>query len=484
MAGPSLLITHATVVTMDPDRRVLTDAHVAITGQRIISVGPMADAPGEAERTIDARGRVVLPGFVNTHAHSNDVLLRGGVSDDRRLYDWLLNIVLPAVRQYTPEDHVTAVRLFALDALRSGITTVVDQIENPFARWDETADATVATYAATGIRAVVAQMFYDQDAPELAPFLDAMVAKEPAVEHDLGTEPGRLDEMLERIEGMIERHHGSADGRISFWPAPGVAVLCSAEAFRGAQALARKHGVMTTVHVAESPGDAGQSGMSSVQYLASIGYLDDRALLGHCVHLSTTDIRVLGATGARVSTQPASNAFLGNGIARVAELHTAGVTVGLGTDDSNCNSGVNMLRDLRVMALLQKARYQDPAAITAERVLEMATIDGARAIGMDHDIGSIEVGKLADLSLLDLSGSHLVPRQSIASALVHQAHGHEVDTVIVDGRVVVEDSRPVWLDPAAEAELLQRAQAASDRVIAAAHLPARSDDLWISTRPV
>lgn len=479
-----VLVTGGAVMTMDPARRVLADGWVAVSGGVVVEIGTAAQVPPTARRVVDAAGSVVLPGFVNAHAHSLDILLRGGVSDDRRLYDWLINVVLPAMRHCTLADDRTAVRLYALEALRSGVTTVVDQIETPFARWDEIADAVVDAWAGTGMRAVVAQMFYDAEAPELAPYLAAMEAKEPDVAHDLGAEPGRLDDMLAAIDGMIRRHHGREDGRISFWPAPGVALLCTAEALRGAQALAREHGVMVTTHVAESPVDARQHGMTSVEYLASVGYLDDRALLGHCVQLSTGDLRILAASGAHVSTQSASNAFLGNGVARVAEMHAAGVTVGLGTDDACCNNGVNLLRDLRVVALMQKAHYRDPAAITAERVLEMATIDGARAVGMADTIGSIEVGKRADLVVVDMTGSHLWPRQSLASALVHQARGDEVRTVLVDGHVVLDEGRPVWLSADEERALVEAAQEASDRIRAAGALPARSDAEWVSRRTV
>jgi cytosine/adenosine deaminase-related metal-dependent hydrolase len=448
----TLLIRNARVVTMDHARRVIDEGFVAVRGPVIDAVGPMSECPRDADQVIDASGSAALPGFVNAHAHSLDILLRGGVADDRPLYDWLVNVNLPAGARYRISDNDLAVRLFAAEALRSGITTVVDQMETPFDAWDDIADTVVATYGATGMRAVVCQMFYDTVPEHLAGL-------------DLGRHTGPLADLLERIGAMIVRHHGSYDGRISFWPAPGLAVLCTAEAVLGAQRLARSHGVMTTIHVAESVHDRVQQGMSSIAYLADIGYLAPDVLAGHCVQADGDDIRTLARTGTKVSTQPVSNLFLGNGIAPVAEMHTAGITVALGTDDGNCNNSVNMLADMKFAALLQKGRYGDAAALTAQRVLEMATIEGARAVGMAEEIGSLEPGKRADVILIDMQAAHMQPHQSIASALVYQANGTEVHTALIDGRVVMADRQPAWLGVEAERELLDDVRAATARIL-------------------
>lgn len=480
---PDLLVRGGTVLTMDPARRVLDPGYVAVRGSEIIGVGPDDECPyPDAGRVLDARGRAVLPGFVDAHAHSLDILIRGGVSDDRRLYDWLVNVNLPAARAYRAEDNALAVRLWSLEAQRSGITTVCDQIETPYAEWDEIADLVVDTYVETGMRAIVGQMFYDTEPPEMVTLMGAYAARHPELTQDLGASPAGLDEMLKRIEGMIARHHGREDGRISFWPAPGVAVLCTREALLGAQALARRHGVMTTVHVAESPTDRLQCGIPSVQYLAAIGYLAPDVLAGHCVQVDADDIRTLALTGTRVSTQAVSNLFLGNGIAPVVEMLTAGVTVGIGTDDGDCNNSVNMISDLKIAALAQKGRYRNPAVITAEKVLEMATIDGAAAVGMADRIGSLEAGKQADLVLLDLTGGHMTPRQSTASAIVYQANGSEVRTVVIAGRVVLEERVPTWLPPGGEERLLADVRAASARILADARVPDRGDHAWVSAR--
>jgi cytosine/adenosine deaminase-related metal-dependent hydrolase len=193
-------------------------------------------------------------------------------------------------------------------------------------------------------------------------------------------------------------------------------------------------------------------------------------LAGHCVQADANDLRVLARHQVKVATNPVSNMFLGSGIAPVAEMLAAGLTVGLGTDDGNCNNSVNMLADMKVAALAQKARYQRATAITAAKVLEMATIDGARALGMEADIGSLEAGKKADLVVVDLDRANLVPRHSIASVLVYQADGTEVDTVVVDGRVLLRGRRATWLEEGGERALLAAAQAASERIAAEAGL--------------
>jgi atrazine chlorohydrolase/5-methylthioadenosine/S-adenosylhomocysteine deaminase/melamine deaminase len=179
-----------------------------------------------------------------------------------------------------------------------------------------------------------------------------------------------------------------------------------------------------------------------------------------------------------------SNAYLGNGIAPITEMLAAGVTVGMGTDDTNANGNVNMISDLKFAALLHKARMRDAKAMTPERVLEMATINGAKAIGMESSIGSLEVGKKADLAILNLRLPHLVPRHSIASVLVYQANGTEVETVMIDGRIVLSEGRPRWMTPTEELSLVDDVQTASERILRSAELPKRDDDHWLSAVPL
>ncbi len=482
MGVPSLLIQNAQVVTMDADRRVLAPGYVAVEDDVIVEVGPQAECRHDrAGRVIDASGKAVLPGFVNAHTHAIHILLRGGLSDDRNLYDWLFNVVLPGLRAYRREDVEAAARLYCLEALRSGVTTFVDNVEFPAERWDMVADASIGVYRDAGLRVMYARMFYDYTPPELVPVIQAMEASEPGVRHD----PGDVEataEALASIERLMRRHHGAGDGRIQVWPSPGVAIFCSREGLLGARELARRFGTMLTLHLAESPFDRYQCGLPSIEYLGSIGFLGPDVLAGQCVQSDANDIRTLKAFDVKVANNPVSNMFLGSGIAPVAEMQAAGITVGLGTDDGNCNNSVNVIADMKVAALAQKGRYQRSTAITAEKVLEMATIDGARAVGLADVIGSVERGKKADLVLLDLAHANLVPRHNLASVLVYQAYGTEVDTVIVDGRTLLEGRRVTAMAPGEERELLATAQVASEHVATEARLAGFPDRGWRSVR--
>jgi atrazine chlorohydrolase/5-methylthioadenosine/S-adenosylhomocysteine deaminase/melamine deaminase len=455
---------------MDGGRRVLAPGYVAVRDDVIVGVGPEAECPYErAELVIAGDGKAVLPGFVNAHTHAIHILMRGGLSDDRNLYDWLFNVVLPGLQVYRRQDVELAARLYCLEALRSGVTTLVDNVEFPADRWDMAADAAIGVYREAGLRVMFARMFYDHTPPEFVPVIEAIQAKEPGVRHDPG-EVEATGAALASIERIIGRHHGTGDGRIQVWPSPGVAIFCTREGLLGARDLARRHGTMLTLHLAESPHDRVQAGLPSIEYLGDIGFLGPDVLAGHCVQADANDLRTLKSFGVKVATNPVSNLFLGSGIAPVAEMLTAGITVGLGTDDGNCNNGVNIIADMKVAALAQKGRYQRATAITADQVLAMATIEGARAVGLADTVGSLEVGKKADLVVIDLARANMVPCHSVASALVYQADGTEVDTVVVDGRVLLAGRRPTWLSPEDERQLLAEAQAASERIAAEAGL--------------
>jgi atrazine chlorohydrolase/5-methylthioadenosine/S-adenosylhomocysteine deaminase/melamine deaminase len=473
-----LAVVNATILTLDPDRRVIQGGSVAIEGDQFMAIGgPDAVDTEHAGRVIDAAGKVLMPGFVNAHTHAIHNLLRGGLSDDRVLYDWLLNVLYPGVLAYTADDAKIAARLFCVEAIRAGITTVVDNAD--YGRLDYLADSTIDTYKEMGLRAIYARMFSDYTPPELIPYMEAIEAKEPEVHHD--PEPGEeTAAALDSIARLVQRHHGAANGRIQVWPSPGIAIFTSREGLLGAKDLARRNGTMLTIHIAESKFDAQQHGVSGIEYLASIGFLGPDVLGGHCVQLDDNDIRMMRVLDVKMSNNVVSNMFLASGIAPVAKLVLAGVTVGIGTDDCNCNGSVNMLSDMKFAALAQKVKYGNSAAITAEKVVEMATIDGARAVGLEKQIGSIEVGKKADFILLDLAHPQAVPMFSVPSVLVYQCYGNEVDTVVIDGQVLMEGRRLTMISSEEEAELLVAAQKASEAVVERAGLQRIRDRGWKS----
>jgi cytosine/adenosine deaminase-related metal-dependent hydrolase len=480
VASYDLLITNAHVVTMDPERRVLRGAAVAVSDDRIVAVDAMEKlADATAAHTIDADGQVVLPGFVNAHTHSTHNLQRGGPSDDRVLYDWLVNSLNPAMKAYNEEDVRLAAQLFCVEAIRSGITTFVDNAD--YGRYDFHADGAIGTYKDFGLRAIYARLFFDTVPEELGPYFEAMVEKEPEIEHD--------DEWLEdtatalaHVERVMDRHHGSADGRIQVWPGPAVAITTTKEGLLGARDLARRKGTMLTIHVAQSPHDRIQAGVSSVEYLGAIGFLGPWVLANHMVQVDYNDLRILRDRDVRIAHNPVSNMFVADGIAPIAEMNLAGITVGIGTDD--CNANQSMISDLKFAALAQKVRYGSSAAMTAEKVLEMATIESARAVGLEDQVGSLEPGKKADVIVVDLDHPQTTPWHNAASALVYQAYGNEVDSVIVDGQVLMEGRQLTALSSEDERDLLAKAQRASHEMLDRAGMHKLRDREWTSMKGV
>ena len=473
----AILIENGTVVTIDGGRRVIANASVAIREDRIVDVGSTAalGEKWEAEQTIDATGKAVLPGFINSHTHCIHNLLRGGLSQDRNLYDWLLNVLYAGLAQYSGDDAHVAAKLYCLEAIRGGITTSVDNAD--FGRIDELAEHTIETYQALGVRAVYARMFYDHDPKSDSALMEALERKEPTVKHA----PNFIettDDALAGISRLMKKYHRSAGGRISVWPSPGIPMFLTPDGMMRAKRLAEENGAMLSTHLAESSADAEMHGVSATQYLSYLGYLGPNLLAGHCVWMNDRDLRLLKKHDVKVANLAVSNQYLASGIAPIAKMINQGITVGIGTDDTNCNDSANMLSDMKHVALVQKVNNLDSGAMTAEKVIEMATIDGARAIGMESEIGSIEVGKQADVIVIELQRPHLTPCHNIPSVLVYQANGSEVDTTIVAGRVLMQGGSLVEVSAQDERNTLTAAQEASVRIAERAGMNWRSERGW------
>lgn len=470
---PDRLIERVTVVTMDPQRRVLEDAWVLIRGDRIQALGTGAPPPGAAS-VIDGRGGVVTPGFVSTHQHVIDILLRGGLEQDRSLFDWLINVYFAGTSAYTPEDCGLAVRLNMAEAVSAGITTITDNwgVNNgdDQTRVDECCAATLEAYENVGVRVLFARMFSDVFPPEWERFVGTLSRKLPSKTLRVETLLEPTDTALQSIETLIGVWHGAAGGRIQVCAAPIMAQIVSEEGLAGAHQLAERHGTVVPIHHCESPVNARMFpesgvGMSATEYLHALGLLGERTLAAHAVWLSDRDIRLLSKFGAKVAHCPSCNMFMGSGISPVPRLLAAGVTVGLGSDDANTSSSVSIMVEMRHAALLAKLGALDAAAITAEKVLEMATIDGARAIGLGDEIGSIEPGKKADLVLFDTDKPHWCPRHHIPSVLVYQAHSSDIRSVMIDGRMVLDENALSFAGPDELPILLEEAQRASEAIV-------------------
>lgn len=480
MNNADLVITGANVVTMDSERRILAHADVVIREDRIIAVEPTSTVENtERHKTIDAAGKVLLPGFINTHCHCTHNLMRGGPSDDLHVGDWVVNALFPALKAYTSEDSRIAAQLYCMEAIRSGITTTVD-IED-YARIDTHFEQTIAAYEEFGLRIIYGDSFFEAELPSWSAMFKEARARHPEIHHDEDVFE-TTNVALDRIEKRIKSNHGKADGRIQLWPAPNSLLMNTKEGILGARDLAKRYGLRLPIHVAETRDESNDLGCSSVAYLDSLGFWDEDVLAAKMIFTDSDDHKILQRHDVKIAHDLATNMLCGYGIAPVFEYLEAGLTVGIGIDDVNLNQSVNLIADMRMVAAAQKAKYEDPTVITAEKVLEMATIDGAHALGMENDIGSIEVGKKADLILVDLKQINTAPCHNVASAIVYHAYGNEVDTTVVDGQILMEGRQLVALsDREQELAFIDNVQAASNRVLERAGMQELRDRPWTSS---
>jgi 5-methylthioadenosine/S-adenosylhomocysteine deaminase len=434
-----LFISGGTVVTMDAEFRVIEDGAVAIEGDLITGVGKRADLETKArnaKKTIDARGTLVLPGMINGHAHAAMSLFRG-VAEDHSLDDWLQRYIFPAEARNVTEDFVFwGTRLGVLEMLRGGVTTYADMyyFEDVVARVTKEA----------GMRGVLGETILDFAAPD---------HKTPQA-------------ALAYTQKYIERWKG--DPLITPAVAPHSIYTLSTETLKSAAALARSSGAPILMHVAEAPFESEQSrakhGGSPVQYLERIGVLGTDVVGAHCVWVDATDISTLLRRGVGTVHNPSSNMKLASGVMPVVDLLTAGVPVGLATDSAASNNNQDLFQEMNVAAKLQKVTRMDPRALPARQVVEMATIGGARALHLDKQIGSLEVGKQADVVLIGTGATHSTPMYNVYSQLVYALNAHDVLTVVIAGKIVMEVRVMMTMDkPAilAKAHEYQRKVAAS-----------------------
>lgn len=463
MAGLTAVVG-GRVLTMDPRRPELVDGTVLVEDDEIVAVGPRDEVvvPAAAE-VLDASGCAVLPGFVNAHTHVPQILLRGGASTNRDLFDWLMTALRPGLDGYTVEDIRCAYRLYCLEALRAGVTTIV--ANDHVGPMDHVAAAAPAIEALdeSGIRATYARMFADQRPPGSPVLLDAVRARRSAVRHVAVKRP--TEAILADLDRVVATHHGRTGGRIRVCPSPTTAETVSLGALDHCRRVAEERTGLWALHVQETIDERPHPALSAIDLLASHGLLDERLLAGHCVHVDHRDLRLLRRHDVAVSTQPVSNGVLASGVAPVTAMLDMGLRVGLGTDDACCNDAVNPLADMKTMCVVQRATRRDVSALTAAEALEMATLGGARAVGLGSTVGSLEIGKQADLVVLDLAHPHLVPAHDLVETLVWQANGSEVRDVLIAGRVVLRRREAAFLPGAATAALLAEAAERSDRLV-------------------
>src|SRR5581483_4401709 len=434
----TLLIRNATIITLDADNRILM-GDVLIENNRIAAISPSAITGAKPGEVIEARGRVLLPGFVQTHIHLCQTLFRGA-ADDLALIDWLKRRVWPMEAAHTPESLFASARLGIAELIRGGTTCALTM---------ETVSHTEAVFHAveeSGFRATVGKCMMDagEDVPAgLREETDASIA-----------------ESLE----LLERWHGRDGGRIRYCFAPRFAVSCTRELLERVARAARARGVLVHTHASENRDEIAMveraTGLRNVAYLNKVGLAAPHVVLAHCVWLDESEFEILRSTGTHVAHCPSSNLKLASGLAHVEEMLAQGISVSLGADGAPCNNRLDMFTEMRTAALLQKVR-RGPQALPALTAARMATIHGARALGLESEIGSIETGKRADLQLLNLNHLHTTPQPDPVSTIVYAAQMSDVETVIINGQIVMRDGKLTTLD---EQQVVEQAHSAAERL--------------------
>jgi atrazine chlorohydrolase/5-methylthioadenosine/S-adenosylhomocysteine deaminase len=468
-----LLITNGIVVTQNADRHLIPDGAVAVTGDRISAVGTAESLEDETtpDRVIDAEGGAIVPGLINAHTHVSDILLRGSFDQDRGLYDWLFNVKQAALFEMDPDDYATAARLYCVEAIRSGTTTFV---ENDTALdWSdlEPTRRKLDVYDEMGVRNVYGAGIRDRPVDEgFQRMFDEIASRDAGSTHP-GPDALVVDTeaALDDVESLIETHHAPEEGQ-SVWPAPATLATTTPAALRGSYRLAEEYDVMTTAHVAEAEAEVSERGaLSSIEYLRNVGYLGERALLGHCVQTNERDVRLLAQTNTPVVHNFRANMRIATGFAPVTSMLARDVTVGIGTDNSILNDTINPLSDAGAVATAHKGYHRDSGVVSAQQAFDMVTRDAAAAIGRADDLGSIETGKQADIAVVDLDRPHLTPSPDPVHALVYGASGAEVETVLCGGTVLLEDREVQTLDEPLQS-VLETATSTAEQLVDRANI--------------
>lgn len=419
-----LLVTAQYVVTMDATQRVIDDGAIVVRGDAIVAVGPRAELEAKYISThrIAAPHGLVMPGLINGHTHAAMTLFRG-IKDDVTLQDWLTNYIFPAEAKNVTEDFVTwGTRLGILEMLRGGTTTYTDMYYFE--------DAVARETKAAGMRGVLGETFIDFPAPDNKTLADTLAYSEKFLKHWQG------DPL---IHAAVAPHSVYTD---------------SADTLRAAAALARKYHAPILIHVSETKKEVDDNraahGVSPVAWLDQLGVLGPDLVAAHCIWIDAADIALLAKSQAGCVHNPSSNMMLASGVAPVQALLSGGVRLGLGTDGpAGSNNDLDMMEEMDLAAKLQKITRMDPQALGAKQAVEMATIGGARALHMENEIGSLEVGKKADLIVINLNEANALPLYDVYSQIVYALKASDVQDTIIGGRIVMQNGRVLTLDETA-----------------------------------
>ncbi|MDO7905582.1 5'-deoxyadenosine deaminase [Paenibacillus sp. JX-17] len=419
----SILIKGAQIMTMNAREEVYT-GDVYIENNLIIQMGPSIDLP--ADRVIDARGKVLLPGFIQTHIHLCQTLFRGR-ADDMELMDWLRKRIWPLEAAHDEESVFYSALLGIGELISSGTTTIMDM---------ETVNHTESAFQAmaqSGIRVISGKVMMDHGSEVPIPLRETTSVS------------------LQQSVDLLEKWNGFGGGRIQYAFCPRFVVSCTEELLTEVRDLSAQYHVRVHTHASENRGEIelveSERGMRNIVYLDHIGLANSRLVLAHCVWLSEEEKEIIKKRGVKVTHCPGSNLKLASGIAEIPDLMNRQIQVGIGADGAPCNNNLDMFQEMRLAALIQKVQH-GPTVMDARTVLRMATMGGAEVLGMEREIGSLEPGKKADLVLLDLDDYHTYPsyETDIYSRVVYSATRSTVDTVIIDGSIVFENRKVLTMD--------------------------------------
>jgi 5-methylthioadenosine/S-adenosylhomocysteine deaminase len=410
MNRADILVRNGTILTMDGENTVIPEGSLTISEDTIRFVGSNNEAPMDAEKVLDAEGGLILPGLINSHTHAAMTLFRG-LADDLPLMDWLNGYVFPVESRMNAEFVRIGTLLACAEMIMSGTTTFCDM----YLFEDEAAHAA----REAGMRCLVGEVLYDFPSPNYGPIEDG----------------------LRYTESLIQEW--GDDPLVSIAVEPHSLYTCSPDLLTASNALSLEYHVPLIIHVAETLSEIAEVkkkyGKGPIEHLHSMGILGPHLIADHCVYLNERDIERIAEYGVKAVDNPESNMKLASGISPVPEMLTAGVTVGLGTDGCASNNNLDLFGEMDMAAKCHKIKNLDPTVMNALSVVRMATIEGAKVLGIDTATGSLEVGKKADIIVLDMDKPHLTPMYNPFSHLVYVVSGHDVRHTIINGSVVMEN---------------------------------------------
>jgi cytosine/adenosine deaminase-related metal-dependent hydrolase len=434
LSPQSILIKNGYVLTLNSKREIITDGALYIENDTITEIGRTEDLKSrKAELVIDAKNKIVMPGLIDTHIHLSQALIRG-CADDVSLVDWLKKYVWVLQGNFTEDDGRVSAELCMAEMIRTGTTSFIDCMIHSRYGFDGIAKSVERV----GMRGALSKIIMDSTG-----YADSADIMYPGMVED-------ADACLKETDEMYSRWHGKADGRVQVWYGLRSLGAVTSELFKDVAQKTREKKTRMTMHLGEVNDDVRyvkeNYGTNLTTFARDHDLLGPEMVFAHGIHFEDSELKVLADTKTNISHCPASNMKLASGFAKIPQMLKEGVPVSLGCDGGPSNNTYDLVREMRLAALIHKSYVNDPLVVTAEQAIEMATLGGAVAMGIGDKIGSLEPGKLADLILINLHELGLTPHTNPVSNLVYSGSGEYVDTVIVNGRILMQDKHLLTLD--------------------------------------